>query len=259
MAGDLCDGALAKGPFGLIDAFGVLHHLEEPLAGLHALASRLAEGGILRVMVYSRYARQEEESIRHALHLLRVREPEQVLRMVKGSKKESRLRRFFDSSDEVADRNGLADALLHPCVRTFRIDPFMELVAACGLEPLLFAHPLALPQVELEVARIRELEAKRHSPGNFILYLGRAVKGSSPDGATLFRINPCLLGAISRFCLGSLQLPGRLGHRVDPLNATARRFLRRFRHPVLGAELSCEELALANRYSDQLFLLRYRE
>ena len=259
LAGDICDASVAEGPFGLIDAFGVLHHLEEPLAGLQSLALRLAEGGILRVMVYSRYARREEESIRRALRLLRVHEPEQVLRMVKRSKKDSRLRRFFDSSDEVAFRSGLADALLHPLVRTFRIDSFMEMVSASGLEPLLFAHPAALPQVERELERIRGLEAKRQSPGNFILYLGRNVKGASPDGAAVFRINPCLSRAVSAFWLGSLKIPGRLGHRVDPLDAATRRFLRRFRQPVHGAQLSREELARANRYSDQLFLLRYRE
>jgi SAM-dependent methyltransferase len=259
LSGDLCDPAVAKGPFGLIDAYGVLHHLEDPLAGLRSLGCRLAEGGILRVMVYSRYARREEESIRRALRLLRVREPEQVLAMVKRSKKGSRLRRFFAASDEVAFRSGLADALLHPCVRTFRIDAFMEMVAASGLEPLLFAHPSALPEVAREVERMRELEAELKSPGNFILYLGRDVKGPCSEGAAVFRINPCLSGMLSPLRLGTLQIPGRLGQKLDPLDSAARRFLRRFRQPVLARELSEEELRKANRYSEQLFLLRYRE
>ena len=41
LAGDLRDAEVATGPSGLIDAYGVLHHLEDPLAGLRALASRL--------------------------------------------------------------------------------------------------------------------------------------------------------------------------------------------------------------------------
>ena len=259
LAGDICDPTLARGPFGLIDAFGVLHHLQEPLAGLRALAARLADGGILRVMVYSRHARREEESIRRALRLLRVHEPEQVLGMVKRSQKHSRLRRFFDASDEVAFRSGLADALLHPLVHTFRIDALMELVAACGLQPLLFAHPWALPRVDQEVARIRGLEANRHSPGNFILYLGRNVKGPCPANAAVFRLNPCLARAVSAFRLSPQRIPGRLGHRNEPLDAAARRFLRRFRQPVRADRLSGEELARADDYADRLFLLRYRE
>lgn len=259
LAGDLCDAAVAEGPFGLIDAYGVLHHLEDPLAGLRSLASRLCEGGILRVMVYSRYARREEEAIRRALRILKVRKPEQVLAMIKRSKEDSRLRRFFESSDEVSFRSGLADALLHPCVRTYRIDPFMEMVSASGLQPLLFAHPSALPEVDREVERLRGLEADRDSPGNFILYLGRGAKGPCPDGLSTFRINPCLSGVLSHFRPGSFPIAGRLGHGIDPLDAKARRFLRRFRHPVPAAELSEEDLAKAHRYSEQLFLLRCRE
>jgi SAM-dependent methyltransferase len=259
LAGDLCDPAVAPGPFGMIDAFGVLHHLEDPLAGLRALAARLGEGGILRVMVYSRYARREEESIRHALRLLRVSEPEEVLALVRRSRAGSRLRRFFEASDEVALRSGLADALLHPLVRTFRIDPFMEMVSASGLQPLLFAHQAALPEVAREVERIRGLEADRKSPGNFVLYLGRNARGPCPGDSASFRINPSLYRAVSRCRLAALQIPGRLGHRNEPLDAPARRFLRRFRHPVPAAGLSGEELARAERYSEELFLLRYRE
>jgi hypothetical protein len=257
VAGDLRDQAVAKGTFGLIDAYGVLHHLEDPLAGLQALGSRLCEGGIIRVMVYSRYTRREEESIRRALRLLKVHEPEQVRSMVARSKEGSRLRRFFEESDEVSYRSGLADALLHPCVSTYRIDDFMKMVTASGLEPLLFAHPLALPEPSREVERIRALEAKRKSPGNFVLYLGRNTKGPCPDSTATFQINPCLSRAISLWRLGTLHIPGRLGQRSEPLGAAERRFLRRFRRPVKASELSVGELAKAHRYSEQLLLLRY--
>lgn len=258
LEGDLRDPAIAPGPFGLIDAYGVLHHLEDPLAGLRALAARLGEGGILRMMVYSHYTRREEESIRRALRILKVREPKQVLGMVARSKADSRLRRFFEASEEVSFRSGLADALLHPCVTTYRIDALMELVRASGLKPLLFAHPWALPELEPELARIRGLEQERRSPGNFVLYLGRDVKGPCSDQAASFLINPCLSRALSRLRLTPLQVPGRLGERNDPLNSAARRFLRRFRRPVQAKELSGEELDQARRYSEQLFLLRYR-
>lgn len=259
LEGDLCDPAVAPGPFGFIDAYGVLHHLADPLAGLRTLAGRLREGGIIRVMVYSRYARREEESIRRALRLLRVSEPEQVQAMVKRSREGSRLRNFFASSDEVGFRAGLADALLHPCVRTFRIDSFMEMVSRSGLTPLLFAHRLALPGVADEVERIRRLEAERTSPGNFVLYLGRGVRGPAPDQGAVFSVNPCLSQALSLWRLGPFPIPGRLGHDLEPLDRRERRFLRRFLKPVRAADLSPEDLARANRYSDELLLMRYRE
>ena len=258
VAADLLDAQAAPGPFGLIDSYGVLHHLEDPLAGLRALAARLGEGGILRVMVYSRYTRREEESIRRALRIIKVDRPEEVLRLVARSREGSRLKRFFAESDEVSFRSGLADALLHPQVTTYRIDPFMEMVADSGLEPLLFAHSGALPDVEREVARIRELEKEKESPGNFVLYLGKGVKELARGGAVSFRLNPCLAGAVSPLRLAPLKIPGRLGHPNQPLDRAGRRFLRRFLHPVPACTLSGAELERAQRLSDQLFLIRCR-
>jgi SAM-dependent methyltransferase len=257
-AGDLRRAALAPGPYGMIDAYGVLHHLEEPVAGLRALAARLSEGGILRVMVYSRYTRREEDSVRRALRLLKVQDPEQVRRMVAASAPDSRLRAFFESSHEVASRSGLADALLHPQVVSYRIDEFLELVAASGLAPLRFAHPGARPDPEREIGRIRAMEKEKRSPGNFVLYLGRNVKGACRDEEAVFRLNPCLRSALAPWRLGALYIPGRIGQKNDPLDGAERRFLRRFRNPVPAAVLSPAERAAAGRYADKLFLLRCR-
>ncbi|MBJ6751832.1 class I SAM-dependent methyltransferase [Geomonas anaerohicana] len=256
--GDLCDPALATGPYGFIDAYGVLHHLEEPQAGLRALAARLGEGGILRVMVYSHYARREEDSIRRALRLLKVRDPEQVRRMVRRSGQDSRLRAFFESSEEVGSRSGLADALLHPQVTSYRIDALLELIAGSGLTLLRFAHRGALPEPELEIARIRALETKQEAPGNFVLYLGRNCAGGCPEGDGVFRLNPCLAAAFSGWRPGTLHLPGRLGHKNAALDGAERRFLRRFRNPVPAADLSPTELARAGAYADRLFLMHSR-
>jgi SAM-dependent methyltransferase len=258
-AGDLCDPRSLQGDFGMIDAYGVLHHLEDPLAGLRALAARLAPGGILRVMVYSSYARREEESIRRALRLLKVRDPESVRGLIARSAPESRLRRFTDASDEVSHRSGLADALLHPLVRTYRIDTFMDLVRESSLQPLLFAHSKALPDIDQEIMRVRRMEQGRRSPGNFIIYLGRQTRGGAPDDdESRLLVNPCLAGAVGPFSFGSIDCPGRLGHDNPPLDAAARRFLGRFRRPVRAGSLTVADRKLAALYCDALFLLRIR-
>ncbi|MBI2353729.1 MAG: class I SAM-dependent methyltransferase [Deltaproteobacteria bacterium] len=257
--GDLLDPQAVAGRFGLIDAYGVLHHLDDPLAGLQALAARLCDGGILRVMLYSRYARREEESIRRAFRLLGVHDPAGARRLIRRSKAGSRLRGFAAASDEAAFAAGLADALLHPRVHTFRIDALMEMVRESGLEPLLFAHNGALEDVGLEVARIRGLEAAKGSPGNFVLYLGRNTAGPCPqDAASSLLLNPCLSGAVGPLRLGTLHIPPRLGHANPPLGYGERRFLRRFTTPVRRSALAPDSRAAVAVYTRALFLLQYR-
>ena len=258
--GDLLDQSSTDGTFGLIDAYGVLHHLDDTLAGLKILASRLAPGGILRIMLYSRYARREEESIRRAFRLLGVRNPDAAKRLIKRAKPGSRLRRFVESSHETTFDTGLADALLHPRVHTYRIDGFMELIRHCGLEPLLFAHDGALEDVAREVERIRGLENLKQSPGNFVLYLGNQVKGPCPaDAAPLLMLNPCLSEAVSPLRIGALHVADRLGQPNPVLARKERRFLRRFLSPVHPGGLPPEMLPVVNLYKKTLFLLQYRK
>lgn len=247
-----------EGLFQLVDAYGVLHHLEDPAAGLRALAARLAQGGILRLMVYSHHTRREEESVRRALRLLRIDQPEQVRRLIRRAPAGSRLKLFAQASQEISYQSGLADALLHPVVRTYRIDPLLELIEASGLTPLLFAHRGSLADPVQESARIRGLEAAGESPGNFVLYLGNRCRGPAFDGTDCYLLNPCLKGAVSTWRLGTERLPPRLGQENPVLDRDTRRFLRRFLRPVPASELSEAEKARAACYARALFLLRHR-
>ena len=258
--GDLLDPASTNDRFDLIDAFGVLHHLDDPLAGLRALRARLVKGGIARVMVYSRYARREEESIRRAFRLLGIHDPTTARQLIGRSKPGSRLRRFIDASDEAAFESGLADALLHPSVHTFRIDGFMELIRHAGLQPLRFAHGNALEDVGQEVERIRQLEKDRQSSGNFILYLGHNAAGPCPDDApSLLMLNPCLSAEVRPVRIGTCSIPARLGHPNQPLDRKERSFLRHFRRPRAWDELPPSSRQAATQYAKALFLLRFRQ
>ena len=197
--GNLLDPASTDGQFGLIDAYGVLHHLTDPLEGLKSLAARLTDNGIIRVMVYSRYARKEEESIRRAFRLLGIQDAATVRQLISRSKAGSRLRRYVDDSYEAHTVSGLADALLHPCVKTYKIDEFMEMTRQSGLQPLLFAHDGALADIDDEVSRIRSMESQKRSPGNFLLFLGLNPQGPCEySNDTYLMLNPCLKSCVSR-------------------------------------------------------------
>lgn len=256
--GDLLDTTAAPGPFGLIDAYGVLHHLDDPLAGLRSLEARLAPGGILRMMVYHRYARREEESIRRAFRMMGISDTVHARSLIERSAEGSRLRAFIEASDETGFEAGLADALLHPRVRTFRIDELLELIRQTGLQPLQFAHHGALEQVDDEVRRIRQLEAGRQSCGNFLLYLGTGTKANSLGNDTLVMLNPCLRNAVGVERFGTVRLPPRLGFENPSLGWRERAFLRSFRRPTAFSSLDPGILAAVTVYKRALFLLEYR-
>ncbi len=254
--GDLLDPAIAPGPFHLIDAFGVLHHLDDPLSGLRALERRLVSGGILRVMLYGRYARREAESIRHAVKHLGISDLTALKHLLKRAKPGSRVREYLDDSWEARSDSGLADLFLHPCVHTYRIDDFLALVGQTHLQPLLFAHGGAIPDPAAEIARLRELDRRRETHTNIICYLGLNTSGPcTVDSKALLRLNPCLMDKISPRHLFPLQIAPRLGHDNPIIDRSARRFLRLFRASIHTEALTQEERARAQRYLEALFLV----
>lgn len=257
---NLRDHKIANGPYGLIDSYGVIHHLPDPLQGMRALASRLVDGGIVRIMVYSRYARKAEESIRRAFKVLGISDAVSIRKLLKRARPGSRLHNFVESSYEAQSDSGLADALLHPCVTTYTIDGFLELIRHSGLQLLMFAHSNALDDVEAEIRRIRNMESSKDSPGNFVAFLGLNTKGSSLSKKdSLLQINPCLANAIKSFSFSDLNIPPRIGHENPPLTRSRRRELRRFIKPVRADELSDKDYIATDVYRKALFLLQYTE
>ena len=258
LQGDLLDLKTAPGPFHFIDSFGVLHHLDDPQAGLMALEKRLLPAGILRVMVYGRYARREAESIRRAVKMLGIRDITALKQLLRHAPKGSRVRGFLDFSSESSFDAGLADLFLNPSVHTYRIDDFVEMVAATRLKPLLFAHAGAHADPEAEISRLQKLDRQRETDTNIVCYLGLDPKRRCPtsDDAWLI-LNPSLVQAVSWRMIGVNRLFSRMGRENPPLDNRSRSFLRRFIHPVPAAGLSGEELRQARPYLDAMFLVSY--
>lgn len=256
--GDLSDQGAIDGKFGLVDSFGVLHHLEDPLAGLKALERRLVSGGILRIMLYSRYARREEESIRRAFRLLGIETPRDARRLLNKARPGSRLAGYLATADETATDAGIADALLHPRARTYRIDELLEMIGQAGLKPLLFAHHGAVEDVYEEICRLRALEETQHSPGNFVLYLGRTDEAPLEKAAgSRIMLNPCLTSSVTLFKLGTLRIPARAGCDNPPLGFRERSFLRAFTSPVPRSRITGDETKMVALYKRALFLIEY--
>lgn len=257
--GDLCNPKKALGTFGMIDAFGVLHHLDNPLAGLCALEKRLAPDGVLRIMLYSRYARREEESIRRALRLLHISDIGSVKKLLHRCHDNSRLATYIATSSETKHDSGLADALLHPCVKTYLIDEVLELVKKAGLIPLRFAHHAALLDSSAEIERIRNMELKKESPGNFILYLARNMTETINKENSKIIINRCLKPLLGFLHFGSSEISPRLGMENQLISPKERIFLRSFKKEVAWKSLSEETKQKLIPYRNALFLLQYND
>jgi hypothetical protein len=227
---------------------------------LKALERRLVPGGILRIMVYSRYARREEESIRRAFKLLGIDSPVNARRLLRRAVAGSRLSNYLTASDEADTISGLADALLHPSVHTYRIDELLEMVSRTGFELLQFAHRDAREEPVEEIERLRTLEKDRRSPGNFVLYLGKkgGKQSGNNKGNSMIMLNPCLIPAVRRFAFGALQIPARIGMENPVLTYRDRNFLRQFVTPVRRSELSDDAERRVAVYKRLLFLIEYR-
>lgn len=257
--GDLMDPAAAQGGYGFIDSFGVIHHLADPLEGLRALERRLAPGGILRLMVYSRGARRVVESARRALRLAGVRDMARLKALLRRSPPGSRLGHAVEASGEGGGDAGLADALLHPRACAYGIDGLMAMVGETGLVPLRFAHSRALAEPAAEVARLRGLEQAGGPVPNFVLYLGRDPRGGcglAPDA--LLMLNPALRHDVGALRLAPLAVPPRLGIENPVLGFADRRFLMRFRTPVPVCALTPADRERVGAFLDALFVIPFR-
>jgi hypothetical protein len=211
-------------------------------------------------MLYSRYARREEESIRRAFRMLGIDTPRSARQLLNKAASGSRLANYLADSYEAVTVSGLADALLHPRVHTYRIDELLGVIAQTGLELLMFAHRDAAVNPAEEINRLKILEKERRSPGNFVLYLRKKIDQiAAVSGESMIMLNPCLLSSVNRFRFGSLQIPDRVGCANLPLTYRNRAFLRKFVTPVRSKDLSVDEAQHVAVYKRLLFLVEYEK
>jgi len=173
LQGSLLDVAeLAPGPYDYIDCCGVLHHLDDPKAGLDALAAQLKPAGGMGLMVYAPLGRSGVYPLQAALRRLGGDAPpaERVAlaRRLLGQLPEGNLfRRNPYLGDHLqGDDAGLYDLLLHSRDRAYSVADLSHLVAASGLAisgfvPALQYHPaiyLQDPELERRAAALPVME-----------------------------------------------------------------------------------------------------
>jgi SAM-dependent methyltransferase len=202
LSGSLLEVAsLAPGPYDYIDCCGVLHHLEAPEAGIAALASVLAPGGGMGLMLYAPYGRSGVYELQAALRLLgRGLDAQRRLvlakRLLPGLPDTNRFRRNTQLSDHRQSDAGLYDLLLHSRDRAYTVGEIAALLAGAGLRIAGFAMPvrydpatyLADPKLRAAlggldpVERAEVAEALAGNMRTHVLYAVPAASAAAPAG-----------------------------------------------------------------------------
>ncbi len=145
----LYDADQIEGEFDLINSVGVLHHLEDPIRGIQALAKKLAPGGLMHIFVYGELGRWEISLMQRAIALLQndkgdYRDGVEVGRKLFASlpeknrivKREKERWSMENQRDEC-----FADMYVHPHEIDYNIETLFELIDASGLDFLGFSNP----------------------------------------------------------------------------------------------------------------------
>ena len=136
-----------KGSFDYINSVGVLHHLDQPEAGLRALADRLRPGGVLHLFLYADGGRWEIHRTQRSLTRLGISGDAEGVRLgrrfFQDLPAQNRLRRHHEQRwalDTSADAN-FADMYLHPQETSYNLERLLAFVAAAGLTFAGFSNP----------------------------------------------------------------------------------------------------------------------
>jgi SAM-dependent methyltransferase len=186
------------GPFDYIDCCGVLHHLPDPAAGLAALASVLAPGGGIGLMVYAPHGRTGVYMLQDALRLLAPPEDappgrvEIAKRLWKQVPETAWLRKNPWIDDHIRGGDaGLYDLLLNPRDVAFTVPQLAALVAGAGLRIACLVEPLRYdPDTWLTDPRLRGRSAQLDTVqraalaeaicGNMGIHIAYCVRAADP-------------------------------------------------------------------------------
>ena len=134
--------SLPVGRFDYINCVGVLHHLEDPAAGLRALDAVLQEDGAMSLMLYGRYGRTGVYQVQELLRRINAAEPDLPAKIANAKTVLDSLPKtnwFKRGEDLVGDHReygdaGIVDMLLHAQDRPDTVDELYELVEGCDLQ-----------------------------------------------------------------------------------------------------------------------------
>jgi SAM-dependent methyltransferase len=161
------------GQFDYINCIGVLHHLEDPAAGLQALKAVLKEDGAMMLMLYGKYGRTGVYQVQELMRKINAHEESSQARIdnTKAILQSLPKTNWFKRGEElIGDHKefgdaGIHDVFLHAQDRPFTVGEIYELVEGCGLRIIeLIERGRSKYQVETYLQDPRLLEKVRRLP-----------------------------------------------------------------------------------------------
>lgn len=182
--------AQLPGQFDLINCVGVLHHLPDPVAGIQALAEKLAPGGIFHIFVYGELGRWEIALMQKAISLLQggdrgdYQQGVAIGRQLFATLPETNRLVKRETERWAADNQRdatFADMYVHPQEFDYNIESLFEFIDASGLDFVGFSNP-KLWQPERLLAAAPELLERAHNLGDRERY--RLLELLDPEAVT---------------------------------------------------------------------------
>ena len=121
--------------FDIIESAGVLHHMDEPIAGWKVLVDLLKPGGLMRIGLYSELARHHIVEVRKEIELLRLETAEDDIRRYRQLLAESRdvnHQRLTKSSDFYS-LSTIRDLIFHVQEHRFTLPQIKNCLDELGL------------------------------------------------------------------------------------------------------------------------------
>jgi ubiquinone/menaquinone biosynthesis C-methylase UbiE len=120
---DILDLRSLNKKFDIIECAGVLHHMNDPIAGWKVLVSCLNSGGLMNIGLYSAVARQHVVQIRDEIKQLGINTSDDSMRSFRNqiSNSEKKHHKFISSSLDFYSMSTIRDLLFHVQEHRFTI------------------------------------------------------------------------------------------------------------------------------------------
>jgi SAM-dependent methyltransferase len=123
--------------FDLIMSTGVLHHMDEPKAGIKALAQCLRPDGVIALMLYARFGRLGVEMMQSVFREMGLKQDEPSLAIVKdvvtALPSDHPLKSYVQIAPDLQFDAGVVDTFLHGRDRSYTIDDCFDLAESAEL------------------------------------------------------------------------------------------------------------------------------